>query len=98
MSEKEKNFEEDVEITDENMKEIMQTLGKDQNEDPNEVPVYQKYCLTIREASKYFGIGEGKLRFFLRDHPDADYIIWIGNKCLIKRKLFELFIDKNNAL
>ncbi len=98
MAEKDKKFEEDVEITDENMKEIMQKLENDQDENPNEVPIYQKYCLTIKEAARYFGIGEGKLRFFLRDHPDEDYVIWIGNRCLLKRKLFELFIDKNNAL
>ena len=26
------------------------------------VPVWEKYMLTIEEASKYFGIGENKLR------------------------------------
>ena len=28
----------------------------------NEIPVWEKYTLTIEEASKYFRIGENKLR------------------------------------
>ena len=28
----------------------------------NDIPVWEKYTLTIEEASKYFRIGENKLR------------------------------------
>lgn len=28
----------------------------------NDVPIWEKYTLTIEEASKYFHIGENKLR------------------------------------
>ena len=27
-----------------------------------EVPIWEKYMLTVEEASKYFGIGEKKIR------------------------------------
>ena len=32
------------------------------------VPVWEKYTLTIAEASDYFNIGESKLRRFLSEH------------------------------
>ena len=31
----------------------------------NDIPVWEKYTLTIEEASKYFRIGENKLRRWL---------------------------------
>ena len=30
----------------------------------NDVPIWEKYTLTIEEASKYFRIGENKLRLW----------------------------------
>ena len=32
----------------------------------NDVPIWEKYTLTIEEASKYFRIGENKLRSSLK--------------------------------
>ena len=58
------------------------------------VPISQKYCLSILEASEYFGIGEKKLRKLVNDNSEADYIVYNGSKCLIKRQKFEAFIDE----
>ena len=58
------------------------------------LPWWQKYTLTVEEASEYFGIGDKVLRRFLKEHPDADFIISNGVKTLIKRKKFEAYIDE----
>lgn len=64
----------------------------------NKVPLWEKYNLTIQEASAYFGIGESKLRRIVGDNPNADYLLANGIKVLIKRKLFEEFIDSTSSI
>lgn len=59
-----------------------------------QLPWWEKYTLTVEEASEYFGIGDKVLRRFLKEHPDADFIICNGVKTLIKRKKFEQYIDE----
>ena len=57
------------------------------------VPIWEQYLLTISEAAQYFRIGETKLRQLVADNPSADYLLTNGNRVLIKRRLFEEFID-----
>ena len=64
----------------------------------NKIPVWEKYMLTIAEASDYFNIGENKLRRFLSEHEGEDYILMNGVKVLVKRKLFEQMIDKIGSI
>ena len=64
----------------------------------SEVPVWERYTLTVEEAAQYFHIGENKLRQIVKDNTDADYILQIGNRILIKRKKFEQYIDKCSAI
>lgn len=63
-----------------------------------EIPVWEKYTLTIREAAEYFHIGEKKMRQIVEEHPDADFILMLGNRAMIKRKLFEDYIDLASAI
>lgn len=63
-----------------------------------ELELTKKYALTISEAAVYFGIGETKLRKILKENPCANYILWNGNKALIKRKLFEKELDDMSVL
>ena len=62
------------------------------------VPLWEKYALTIYEAAEYFGIGEHRLRTLVRENRQADFVLWIGVKVEIKRKLFEEFLNEINAL
>lgn len=62
------------------------------------VPVWEKYALTIYEAAEYFGIGEQRLRTIVKENKQADFLLWIGIKVEIKRKLFEQFLNETNAL
>ena len=52
------------------------------------------YTLSIEEASRYFRIGEKKLRRLAEENPDANWLIMNGNRLQIKRKQFEKVIDE----
>ena len=41
--------------------------------------INEKYNLTIKEAVKYFNIGEKNLRRLVSDNPNADYILMVKN-------------------
>lgn len=59
----------------------------------NRLPLNEKYCLTIEEASMYFNIGEKKLRKIVADYMDSGLVLQNGAKVLIKRKKFEHFLN-----
>lgn len=61
------------------------------------VPVSEKYLLTVKEASLYFGIGVNKLYRILRDAKNSgqDFIVLNGARFMIIRKKFEEYL--NNA-
>lgn len=63
-----------------------------------EIPLWQKYTLSVEEASKYFRIGQAKLRRLINENEDADFILWNGNRLQIKRKQFEEFVSKLNVI
>lgn len=58
-----------------------------------DVPIWEKYTLTIEEASKYFRIGEKKLRKLAEENIDVGWVIVNGNRIQINRKQFEKIID-----
>ena len=60
----------------------------------NDIPIWQKYTLSIEEASRYFRIGEKKLLRLAEENPDANWLIMNGNRLQIKRKQFEKVIDE----
>ena len=62
------------------------------------VPVWEKFALTIQEAAQYFNIGEKKLRYLVQDHIDGGFVLQNGNKILIKRGMFERFINTTSAI
>ena len=59
-----------------------------------DVPIWEKYTLTIREAARYFNIGEKRLRRIVDENPNADFVVMNGNRVMIKRKIFEKYIDE----
>ena len=66
--------------------------------DKYNIPIWVKYTLSIDEAAEYFKIGVHKLRNLANDFPDADWVLWNGNRAQIKRKLFENYVDKLNCI
>ena len=63
-----------------------------------DVPIWEKYTLTIEETAKYFRIGENKLRRLAEENLNAGWVLQNGNRLQIKRKKFEKFIDELDAI
>ena len=61
------------------------------------VPIWEKSCLTLEEAAAYSGIGIHKLREISND-KHCDFVLFIGSKRLIKRKLFDAWIEDKYSL
>ena len=57
------------------------------------IPVWERYLMTVLEASEYYNIGENKLRNVIDTHPDAEFLIMNGNRYLIKKKKFEEYLE-----
>lgn len=62
------------------------------------IPYWKKYTLSIEEAASYFRIGEGKFRRIVQENPQAEYLLWNGNRVQIKRVKFETFIDSLSSV
>ena len=60
-----------------------------------QIPYWEKYMLTLREAAEYFHIGEKKMRQIVDENMDAKFLLENGNRIMIKKKLFEEYL--NNA-
>ena len=58
-----------------------------------ECPVWQKENLTLEEAAAYFGIGVCKLRE-LTSEENCTFVLWVGSKRLIKRRIMEKFLEQ----
>ena len=63
-----------------------------------QIPFWERYTLTIQEASQYFRIGENKLRKIVSENKDADFVLWNGTRPQIKRTKFERFVDQLNLI
>ena len=63
-----------------------------------EIPIHEKYVLSVEEASLYFHIGINKLRRMVNQNKDADWVLWNQTHASIKRKKFEQLIDSLNTL
>lgn len=63
-----------------------------------DIPIWERHTLTIEEASKYFRIGENKLRRLAEENKNANWLIMNGNRIQVKRKQFEKIIDTLNAI
>ena len=63
-----------------------------------DVPIWEKYTLTIEEAAQYFRIGENKLRRLAEENLTAGWVLMNGNRVQIKRRKFEQFIDSTDVI
>lgn len=65
-----------------------------------EVPIWERFLLTVKEASLYFNIGENKLHRLVNDYMDSDYkfVIQNGSRVMIKRENFEKFLNDTTSV
>ncbi len=62
-----------------------------------EVPIWEKSNLTVEEAAAYSGIGINKIRE-ISNSENCPFVLWVGNKRLIKRKRFDEYIDNQYSI
>lgn len=58
-----------------------------------EIPFWMKLNLTKQEAAAYSNIGINRIDELLKD-PKCSFVLYVGNKKLVKRKEFEQYISK----
>ena len=61
------------------------------------LPIDRKMLLSIREAAEYSNIGINKIDEMLKQ-PNCPFVLYVGNKKLVKRKAFEAYIDEKVAI
>lgn len=61
------------------------------------LPLHCKQNLTIQEAAEYSNIGEKRLAALVSD-PRCTFALFVGNKRLIKRRLFDEYIESVTML
>lgn len=54
---------------------------------------FHKSNLSIEEATAYTGISRDKL-YEMTNREDCPFVLWIGNRRLIKRQVFDEYIAK----
>ena len=59
-----------------------------------DIPIHNKYGLTIEEAAEFACIGTHKLREIIASDSSLDFVLHKGSQVVIKRKLFESWLDK----
>lgn len=62
-----------------------------------EVPIWKKSNLTLEETAAYSGIGINKLRE-LTNQRGCNFVLFVGTKRLIKRRLLDAYIEKTDAV
>lgn len=66
-------------------------------QDIGSVPIWEKTCLTIKEAAEYSNIGVNKL-YEMINEPSCDFVLFVGKKGLIKRKAFEKYLERKGEI
>ncbi|MCR4674735.1 MAG: excisionase family DNA-binding protein [Lachnospiraceae bacterium] len=56
------------------------------------VPIENKYLLTIKEAALYTNIGINKIELMLNE-PMCPFVIYVGRKRLVKRQKLENYLE-----
>lgn len=62
-------------------------------EEETKVPVSEKVTLTIKETAAYSNIGINRIDNMLKQ-PNCLFVLYVGNKKLVKRREFEKFLEK----
>lgn len=63
----------------------------------DKIPIWEKSNLTLKEAAAYSGIGVNKLRELSNDER-CSFVLWVGGKRLIKRRLLDQFLEKTYSI
>ena len=64
----------------------------------NNIPVKDKFLLTFTEAAMYFGIGENKLRNMASLEKNPSWILYNGQRLLVKRVRLEKILLESETI
>lgn len=62
-----------------------------------DIPLDQKPLLTLKEASRYTGIGINKLRE-MSNERNCDYVLFVGRKRMFKREALLKFLEESYSV
>lgn len=62
-----------------------------------DIPFWEKATMTLDEASAYSSIGVNKLRE-ITDDEKCSFVLYVGTKRLVKRKLFENYLESTYSI
>ncbi len=57
------------------------------------VPIWEKVALTLEEAAAYSNVGINRIRE-ITNNENCPFVLFVGNKRLIKRKPFEKYLEQ----
>lgn len=72
-------------------------MENETKKDKIQVPISEKFMLTLEETAAYTGVGMQKLREISVDEH-CDFILWIGRKRMFKRKKLEEHLEKTYSI
>lgn len=71
------------------------------NTDLINCPVWEKYALSVLEASAYFNIGMGRVREMVREDmkkPEPLFTLMVGSRYLIKREKLQEVLNSQKCI
>lgn len=72
----------------------MEAVSEKRGKKPEtEIPLWHKLTLSIDEAVIYSGIGRAKL-YEMTNKEDCPFVLWTGNRRVVKRRVFDEYIEK----
>ena len=63
----------------------------------NNIPIGERYALTVKEAAKYFNIGIKKMRRLAEENLGV-FAVFSGNRYLIIRTKFEEYLLERSTI
>ncbi len=61
------------------------------------VPIWEKYALSVEEAAEYTGLGVNKIRT-MSNSEKCPFVIWNGNKRMLKRQALTNFLETQYSI
>lgn len=61
------------------------------------VPIWEKVALTLEEAAAYSNVGINRIRE-ITNNQNCSFVLFVGNKRLIKRKPFEKYLTDSFSI
>lgn len=62
-----------------------------------DIPFWEKSNLTVEETARYSGIGINRIKE-LSNGDDCPFVLWVGKKRMIKKRLFDKYIENQYSI